>query len=327
MKKQLSYLLKRAGTITVCLGLLVQANAQKQQALSREKNTSPVTQEMINKVNEIVKPVKEQLDKRLSGDKAYQGYLKEVERINGMKSNKERDAYAGKINEKYNSVFQKAWAEANVDEKSYQQKIRMVFPDQVSKGLQFTAYLGFFIVVTYTVPPASEPPAKCLEVCGIAMGSVEGTSAIISNGGGSYGNCFLKADSWGAVAGGNNVAVTLKNGITIPGTLPDDSRRLHVWKRYDVDQSATSFAGIGFGMAETYVRTNTGAEYLLAMSPVIGTTSKVNKKTIVEDYYLEKKDVAKSMFRAYANTMTYGISGNWCHTDCYISRWTICEEK
>jgi hypothetical protein len=33
------------------------------------------------------------------------------------------------------------------------------------------------------------------------------------------------------------------------------------------------------------------------------------------------------MFRAYANTMTYGISGNWCHTDCYISRWTICEEK
>jgi hypothetical protein len=329
MKKQYSTLFRKTGILLFCLCLLSQARAQKQ-LVTKEKNQSPVTQEMINKVNEIVKPVKEQVDKRLNEDKtgAYRSYLEEVKRMNGMKSNKERTSYANKVNEKYASFFKEVWSGVKVDEKGYQERIRSVFPEQINRGLQFSTYLSFFIVVSYTPPPAPEPPAdKCLDICTIAMGEITGDAALISSGGGSYGNCFLKADAWGAVAGGNNLYAYLRNGITIPGTLPNDGRKLHVRKRFELDQSATSFAGLGFGYAESRVSTYQAEEYMMAMTPVLGGSSKVNKKTISEDYIIEKKDVAKSIIKAYAGTMTYGISGNWCHSDCTGIRWTICEEK
>jgi hypothetical protein len=46
-----------------------------------------------------------------------------------------------------------------------------------------------------------------------------------------------------------------------------------------------------------------------------------------EDYLLEKVDVAKSIFKTYAGTFAYFISGNWCFTEINSISWSICEEN
>jgi hypothetical protein len=61
----------------------------------------------------------------------------------------------------------------------------------------------------------------------------------------------------------------LRNNITIPGTLPNDARKLHVRKSYELNMEATSFAVLGFGYAETSADTYQSRERLFVMSPVI----------------------------------------------------------
>jgi hypothetical protein len=90
---------------------------------------------------------------------------------------------------------------------------------------------------------------------------------------------------------------------------------------------ATSFAVLGFGYAETRATTYQANEYLFVMSPVIFSANKIINKSMSEDYLLEKKDVARSLFKTYAGTMAYLISGNWCFAEFSSIRWSICEEK
>ena len=80
------------------------------------------------------------------------------------------------------------------------------------------------------------------------------------------------------------------------------------------------FAGICFLSAITAM-----AQKEIQQSIV--TQAQVDSKTMNEDYLLEKKDVAKSLFRTYVGTMAYFISGNWCFAEFNSIRWSICEEK
>ena len=161
----------------------------------------------------------------------------------------------------------------------------------------------------------------------MAAGEVSGTSGLISGGGGTYGNCFLRTNAWGAAAGKNELYGFLRNNITIPGTLPSDARKLRVRKSYELTQEATSFAVLGFGYAETWASTRQSRNYLFVMSPVIFMANKVSSKTMNEEYVIEKSEVAQSIFKTYSGTMAYFISGNWCFSQCTSIRWSICEEN
>jgi hypothetical protein len=85
----------------------------------------------------------------------------------------------------------------------------------MGSAIQFQPFLNFSIVISSsTTTPPAPPPApedKCLDICGIAAGSIEGTSELISGGGGGYGNCFLKTSAWGAAAGKNTLHGFLRN--------------------------------------------------------------------------------------------------------------------
>jgi hypothetical protein len=297
----------------------------------REKGESLITREQISKITELVKPLIAQLDKQLRDDETYKAYVRDITELNNSKNFDQKSALTKNINEKYRDFFQKVWAGANIDERAYQLRIKQVFPDDISKLIQFEPFLVFTLnVSTVTTPTPAEPPPppdKCLDVCPMTTGEITGTGALIAGSGGSYGNCFLRTNAWSAGIGGNQLFGYLRNGITIPGTFPNDSRKLRVVKKYELMQEATSFAVLGGGYAETRARTFKTSEYMLVYSPVIFGASQIKVKSMSENYLLEKKDVAFSIFKTYAQTFSAFISGNWCYSNCFAIRWTLCEEK
>ena len=296
----------------------------------KERGEALITRDQIRKINELVKPLIDQFGKQLNEDETYKAYVQDITELNNTKSFEEKSVLTQKINEKYKAYFQKVWAAANIDERSYQLRIRQVFPDDLAKLIQFDPFLVFTLnVSTVTSTPPSEPPApdKCLDICAMAAGEITGTGALIAGNGGSYGNCFLRTNAWSAVMGGNQLFGYLRNNITIPGTLPNDSRKLRVTKKYELMQEATSFAVLGGGYAETRARTFQNSEYMLVYSPVLFGASAIKIKTMSENYLLEKKDVALSLFKTYAQTISAFISGNWCYSNCFAIKWSICEER
>lgn len=304
------------------------------QAAHAQKNTGTITKEMTDKINAIVKPLREQADKMLNEDATgtYKSYKADVQALTKMKNGAEKSEATAVILKKYGSFFKNVWSNLKVDEKTYQAQIRAVFPAAMAERITFQQYLNF----TYSSSsnsnpapppaPAPSPENKCIDVCSIAAGEITGEGKLIAGGGGSYGNCFLKVHSWGAVAGGNDIYGSLKNNITIPGTLPADSRNLRVKKTFDLKQEAVAFA-LGFGMSETRVNTYQANEYTCAIAPVLFASSKTTIKTISEEYVIPKTDVNKSIIKASANTFVYLITGSWAYSDCTNIRWTICEEK
>lgn len=325
MKKYVTFC-KRLLMCSIAMLLLHTATAQK--------SVDGISKEILNKINSIVKPVREQADKILQEDATgtYKAYQSDVNALNKMKNGPEKSEATAMILKKYAAFFKNVWSNLKVDEKAYQAQIRAAFPAAMAEKITFQQYLNFSYSNSGSSNPAPPPapqPApenKCIDVCSIAAGEITGEGKLIAGGGGSYGNCFLKIHSWGAVAGGNDIYGSLKNNITIPGTLPADSRKLRVKKTFDLKQEAVAFA-LGFGMSETRVSTYQANEYTCAIAPVLFAASKTNIKTISEEYVIPKTDVNKSIIKASANTIVYLITGSWAYSDCTNIRWTICEEK
>lgn len=296
----------------------------------KEKGQSLITQDQIRQINEIVKPLRDQFDKQLSQDETYAAYLDDVRKIKEAKSMEEKRSLTAKLDGKYLAYFKKVWSAANIDEKSYQQKIRGVFPDNIGRMIQFEPFLNFsFLISSFlSLPPVTQPqePDKCLDICTIAAGEITGTYDLISGGGGSYGNCFLKTNAWSSVYGRVGLNGYLRNNITIPGSFPNDGRKLRIKISYELKQEATSFAAPGVGFAETGLTTYQSSESLLACSPLLGRSHAERTKTVNEEYTLAKNDVAKSIFQTYANVGSFTINGSLSSTECTSIKWTICEE-
>jgi hypothetical protein len=299
-----------------------------------QKEDIKISEDIIKKVAEITKPVKEQIDKLLEEDATgtYKAYLEEVANLNNLKNSSDKNESIAKINEQYFGFFSGIWASANIDEKGYQQKIKDAFSNGWGMNVEFMSFLNFAFISSSAkknVPPPPQPPLpenKCIDVCLIAAGEINGSPGLISGGGGSYGNCFLKSHRWSAVAGKNELFGYFRNNISIPGTLPNDSRTLRVKKTFDVNQQATSFALFGLGYAETWVRTFMSYEYMLVVSPVIFMANKNITKTIQEEYLIPKTSIGQSLFKTYAGTFSLNVSANWCFTDCNNIKWNVCEE-
>ena len=328
MKKQHSAILKRILIACVAIFFILPVIAQRQ-----KREISLLTQDQVKKITYIVKPLKEQFEKQLINDDTYKAYVEDLKAVHSATTIEEKSSLTEKIAEKYSDFFKEVWAGAKVDENSYQQNIRNVFPENIGNLLQFDAFLNFTVLVSTTVTPQPvEPqaPDKCLDVCTIASGEINGTAALIGSGGGSYGNCFLKTSAWGTgafFAGFSEMRGVLKNNITIPGTFPADARKLRVKKSYELRMEATSFAALGGGYAETRIKTVQSSEYMLVYAPFIWGSHQLKIKTMNENYLLEKKDVAASQFWSSSATASFYGSGNWCFSDCSAIKWTICEEK
>jgi hypothetical protein len=235
---------------------------------------------------------------------------------------------------KYQGFFEKAWKQAGVDEKTYQAKIRAVFPGQIAERIQFAPFLGFSIVVEPEKASSAPPPPPrdfiCIkDACAKAAGEVKGSSYLISGGGGNYGQCFVNARSWSAVAAFGEISSTLKDPFSIPGDMPQDSRRLSVTFDYDLKLEATSFAILGTGLATAAVsnRYASNTDQLMVFAPVIFANSRILKKTVHDNYIIEKTQLSQCRISAGSTVMSAVISGSWGNAEANNIRWSVCEIK
>jgi hypothetical protein len=317
-------------TLLFLAGYVLQVSAQEKTGLNQ------VTKEQISKLNEIVNPVKETVDKLLAEDQTgtYEQYKKEVDLLRKIKNTEEKAGLTQKILEGYQEFFDKIWEKANVDEKEYQVKIRSIFSPAMAEVIQFDPYLGFTIITSTSPDPTPPPPAPdpradiCInDVCAKASGEVNGTSYLISGGGGSYGNCFVRANAWGAVASFSEISSTLKNNIAIPGAIPLDNRQLAVSFDYDIKLQATAFAVLGASMASAAVSEYASREYMMVFSPILFANSKQLQKTVNSSYIIEKSQVSSSKISAGSTVFNAIISGSWGDAEASNIRWTVCETK
>ena len=332
MKKifSITAILNRALILFATFFMLLPATAQKNNKYEKTTHLH-ITQEQIDKVNELLKPVKEKIESLLSKDESgtYQRYQEDIKTLQSNINNAERDALLTKVKKNYAAFINKIWLSAHVDEQSYQQQIVSYLPVEMRKGITWYPFLSCVIVVslpasTPTVEP--RPRDKCIDVCPIAKGSIIGHTDLLAGGDGSYGNCYFKTNAWGAVGGYAESNGTLENGVTIPGTFPNDNRKIRVRKSFDLEQVAGSFSALGAAVGETDVRTYAnGYEYLACINWLIWVTTKNVKKSVTEEYVLEKKDIALSAFRGMSTSLVV-FGGSWGSTNCKNIRWTMCEE-
>jgi hypothetical protein len=317
------------------LFLLFLAGCVLQVPAQEKIDFNQVTKEQLNELNEIIKPVKETIDKVLAEDKtgAYEQYKKEADLLRKVKNTEEKASLTQKIQARYQGFFDKIWEKANVDEKEYQVKIRSIFSPAMSELIHFDRYLGFAII-TSTTPDSNPPPAPdpradiCInDVCAKASGEVSGNSYLISGGGGSYGSCFVRANAWGAVASFSEISSVLKNNIAIPGAMPLDNRRLAVTFSYDVKLQATAFAVLGASMASAAVSEYSSREYMMVFSPILFVNSRQLQKTVLSSYIIEKSQIGSIKVSAGSTVFNAVISGSWGHAEATNIRWTICETK
>jgi hypothetical protein len=298
---------------------------------SAQKKATSVTSEMINRINEIVKPLREQVDKLLKEDPSgtYKAYEQDVYSLRKLKTNAEKSKATEEIKVKYAPFFKRIWSKMKVDENMYQAEIRKVFPPRLRERIVFQEFLNFSIIVpfviTNTIPPATE--SKCVDVCSIANGELTGAGGLIASGGGSYGNCFIKANSWSLIAGKNDIKAELKNNITIPGTFPSDPKKLRVKISFDSKQEATAIALFGTSTATTFINTFNGSQELNAIAPVIYIASLSSAKSYSEEYVIEKSEINRSILNTNAICVSVLLTGSWCLSECNNIRWTVCEEK
>ncbi len=299
-------------------------------SFSQKGEQLSITKEQMNQITQITKPAKSAVDAILEKDKTgtYARYQKELQALSEVTNMEQKRSITEKIFSNYQSFFANVWKEAAIDEKSYQTRIREVFPANMREVIRFENYLGFSMVTPPTsTPPPPPPPDQCIDVCSIAKGSIKGSSYLISGGGGSYGNCFARANSWGAVAAYGEISADLKNSIIIPGTFVDDARRLAISLTYDMKIEATAFAVLGSSLASASVSNGWTRQYMTVMAPIIFGTHRIEQSTIQENFVVDKKAIANYNISTGSTVMSAVISASWGTAEATNIRWTACETK
>jgi len=291
-----------------------------------------ITKEQMNQINQITKPAKSTVDAILEKDKTgtYERYRKDMQALGEVKNMEQRNALTQKILSNYQSFFAGVWKEAAIDEKSYQAKIREIFPANMREVIRFENYLGFSMdsPPSSTPPPPPPPPAdKCIDVCSIAKGSINGSSVLITGGGGSYGNCFARANAWAAAAAYGEISSELRNNIAVPGTFDNDGRRLAVSLTYDMKIEATAFAVLGSSVASASVSNGWTRKSMMIFAPIIFGVHRLEQTTVQESFIVDKSAIANYNVSAGSTVLTMVISGSWGSAEATNIRWTVCETK
>ena len=299
-------------------------------SFSQKGGQLTITKEQMNQISQITQPVKSTVEAILAKDKSgtYERYRKDLQALGEMSNVEQKRSLTERIFSNYQAFFAGVWKDAGIDEKVYQARIREVFPTSMREVIRFDNYLGFTMVTPPTsTPPPPPPPDQCIDVCSIAKGAVRGSSYLISGGGGSYGNCFARANAWGAAAAFGEIASDLKNNITIPGTFVDDGRRLAISLTYDMKIEATAFAVLGFSMASAAVSNGWTRQYMMVMAPIIFGTHRIEQSTIQENFTVDKRSIVNYNVSTGSTVMSAAISASWGTAEATNIRWTVCETK
>src|SRR5436190_9407697 len=177
MKKQLSTIGKRILATGFSILMILPVIAQ------REKGGGIITQDQVRQITELVKPLRDQLEKQLSGNPMYNAYVDDLKKLQASTSIKEKSSLTAQLIATYTGFFKEQWSILSVDEQAYRSKIRSLFPSDLAGALQFDNFLNFSLITPNNIRNAlSETPAldKCLDVCSMAKGEIIKSSVLVS---------------------------------------------------------------------------------------------------------------------------------------------------
>ncbi|KRT14425.1 hypothetical protein ASU31_19215 [Pedobacter ginsenosidimutans] len=236
--------------------------------------------ELLKQLTSIMQPVVDKLKERMEANpETYKAYQENVKSVSSLKTMEEKQAKVAQIAKAYYSFIKKIWTEAKIDEPSYQQKIREVFPDDVKRSIQFGEFLTFQYekakpVAPYTpggsTPNPTNPPVISKPVDPNPIICVdENTTATplfdpLKSGVGSCNHYFYGsnnsaypntiktvADAQGPWGSYSDAAITIDR-FSIPGTFPFDSRGLKASKDYHWKASAYTISVLGCAITYYY---------------------------------------------------------------------------
>lgn len=326
--------------------------AQKIEQVQLPKNTGHITPKIESQINELVKPVREQLEKLYNADKTgtYKSYVEEMKAISKISDLNKRRTSLKEFEKKYYPFVKKIWNTAAIDEAFYQQKLRGLFEPQIRETIRFSEFLNFSISSGSQAlpPPPPAPPAPAPNnVCVDANKMFRGSRGVEESVIGGAGVAVLPAnppipaqilaEADAALLGIYKAAGWLRNTVSIPGTFPIDAKMVRVKKTFDWVGWGAAFTLFGCSWSTVAFSTDTEdhqfnirGQMHTVVSPVtflLTIDKRVN--TTIEELLIPKTDLrliksgmvcfamaSASLFLSYGNANSGGT----------ILKWEICEE-
>jgi hypothetical protein len=235
--------------------------------------------EVLKQITALMQPVVDKLSKLMEANpETYKAYQEAINSVSKLKTTSEKEDKIAMISKTYYSFVKKIWTAAEIDEVSYQEKIRDVFPDEVKKKIKFGEFLTFEYEVNKpvapytpiqpenpTTPPViSKPddpnPFICVNDNTTARAIFDAQKAGVgvssnmyyASSTGSFANTIVcLANTLGPWGSHTQAGITVDN-FNIPGRYPFDSRSLKVTKDYHWKASAYTVSILGCAITYYY---------------------------------------------------------------------------
>jgi len=311
-----------------------------------------ITKEIEAQIIEIVKPVKDRIEKLYNEDVTgnYASYSSEIEKLGKITDSKEKKSMAQEIQKKYYPFIKKIWDQAKIDEAMCKQKLISIFPANVKETIRFGEFLNFTMGSSHQKPPPppapSSKPEAPVNICANANSLFRGTFGVE---GGAIGGTRVQVapanpPSPAEIVAGADAAIIgiyksegwLHNTVTMPGTFPIDNKLLRATKRFDWRGSGIAFTLLGCAWSTVAYTTdanttdfNVMGEIYTVVAPVtfIQIIDQTTSKT--EESVIPKTDLKSVQFGitcyASASSSIFLSYGN-AVSSCAIWQWDICEE-
>jgi len=301
----------------------------------------PYTKDMENKLIEVVKPVRDQVEKLLKEDGSgrYQAYADEVGLVAKLKKPEEKMTAIKQIRSKYVDFIRKIWAAAKIDEPLYQSKIKNIFPPDIRETIQFGEFLTFTSsskTRNHQPPPPPPPPSptsptiKCIDGLSLFFGYSYVSPSLIAKGSSMVMGANLLTDAVAEVAGLCQSQGAVLSNINIPGTFPDDNKLLRVKKSYTWNAYAFAISVIGCSFTSISHATDNSndREFTRVWAPVIFISSINRNELVIDEMLIQKKFMQNIRYgmMAYCDAFSELISSSTSGSNCFNITWNVCEE-
>lgn len=330
------------------------SHAQKTKNKNIEKEEMPavkahMTKELEEKIGEVVRPAKEQLEKLLNEDATgnFTKYKDDLRRLNELKNDDERKALFQKMQKSYYPFIKKIWDQAKIDEKEYQMKIKNLFPPDQREIIRFTEFLNFTMSSTNQkpAPPPPPPPAPaniCVNANNLFRGSVGfdggaiGSAEVIVAPANPPSPAEIVVSAGTGILGSYRGRGWIRNTATVPATFPSNYKVLRSKKTFDWNgyASAATILGVcwstvAFSTSPDDNNFSVAGEIHTAVAPLLYMCV-VNKKTSrTEEEVFTKNNTRGYQFGITCyGTSTASIYFSYSHalSAAAIWKWEICEE-
>ncbi len=324
------------------------------------KSISPIPSKFFDEVTELLKPVHENLDqifKKMNPD-LYESYQKDIEKLSQINDDAERSSFAHSMKEKYYPFLKEGWAAAQIDEKTYKEKITGLLPDELRKLIRFDAdFLNFYFDMLRPpqsntwlprmrdinqwdiddhddpTPPNTPPPPPCSWVEGTVyypniVNANRYIEKILCADADAYGvsanGVFARANTWPFWGRGlSNIDLISYNGPADNGCSKVKVRKTIYWEA--ALYAFTFYGHLTVSTAEYNSKFTAGN--ITAVAPLLWYHERKGKQTIIETYTIYKND-GRTRFGANLKA-TVSSEGIFSHgsskASLSIPSWTLTE--